>query len=237
MAAGTRRRCAPTARRCCAVSMTTTAMPAPGRGQPFPLDRSRRQARARASQSDGAAPCSARRPTGPGCLRGSLGHTRREFNDIFAVCHRIGTGPWSPSMSLPARGPANCCRRRSAVSTRAQLITVIRKGTGEIQELPASSDAFVWLRLYQAEMEGVILAGRRQPLWWTLRRPVRPLTYHAAHRMFERASREPARLRRCIRCGIRLPTGWLRIRLFRSPTCSRCSATPGYDDPDLSDPT
>jgi len=29
--------------------------------------------------------------------------------------------------------------------------------------------------------------GRRQPLWWTLRRPVRPLTYHAAHRMFERA--------------------------------------------------
>ena len=25
-------------------------------------------------------------------------------------------------------------------------------------------------------------------LWWTLRRPHRPLTYHAAHRMFERAN-------------------------------------------------
>jgi integrase len=25
-------------------------------------------------------------------------------------------------------------------------------------------------------------------VWWTLRRPARPLTYHAAHRMFERAA-------------------------------------------------
>jgi len=25
------------------------------------------------------------------------------------------------------------------------------------------------------------------PLWWTLRRPLRRLTYHAAHRMFTRA--------------------------------------------------
>lgn len=30
--------------------------------------------------------------------------------------------------------------------------------------------------------------GRNQPLWWTLRRPFRPLTYHAAHRMFERVN-------------------------------------------------
>jgi integrase len=29
---------------------------------------------------------------------------------------------------------------------------------------------------------------RRQPLWWTLRRPLHPLTYHGAHRMFERAN-------------------------------------------------
>jgi integrase len=42
-------------------------------------------------------------------------------------------------------------------------------------------------RLYQAEMDGLIPAGRSQPLWWTRRRPVRPLTYHAVHRMFERA--------------------------------------------------
>jgi hypothetical protein len=33
-----------------------------------------------------------------------------------------------------------------------------------------------------------VLRGRRQPLWWTLRRPARPLTYHAVHRMFERVN-------------------------------------------------
>jgi integrase len=48
----------------------------------------------------------------------------------------------------------------------------------------------VWLRLYQVEMGKLIPKGRRQPLWWTLRRPVRPLTYHAVHRMFERASQK-----------------------------------------------
>jgi site-specific recombinase XerD len=69
-----------------------------------------------------------------------------------------------------------------------QLITVVRKGSRAAQELPASTDAFVWLRLYQVEMEGLVPSGRRQPLWWTLRRPVRPLTYHAVHRMFERVN-------------------------------------------------
>jgi site-specific recombinase XerD len=68
------------------------------------------------------------------------------------------------------------------------VITVVRKGTRELQELPASTDAFVWLRLYQVEMAGLIPRGRRQPLWWSSRRPVRPLTYHAVHRMFERAA-------------------------------------------------
>ena len=68
-----------------------------------------------------------------------------------------------------------------------QLITVIRKGSRAMQRLPASPDAFVWLRLHQAEMQGKVPAGRDQPLWWTLRRPFRPLTYHAARAMFVRA--------------------------------------------------
>ena len=67
-----------------------------------------------------------------------------------------------------------------------QPITVVRRETRVQQELPASTDAFVWLRLYQMEMDGEIPKGRREPLWWTLRMPVRPLTYHA-HRMFEQA--------------------------------------------------
>ena len=68
---------------------------------------------------------------------------------------------------------------------------MVRKGTRELQQLPASTDAFVWLRLYQVEMAGLIPGGRRQPLWWTLRRPARPLTYHAVHRMFERVNERP----------------------------------------------
>jgi integrase len=70
-----------------------------------------------------------------------------------------------------------------------QLISVVRKGSRAVQQVPASADAFVWLRLYQRDLFGQgIPRGRRQPLWWTLRRPYRPLTYHAAHRMFERVN-------------------------------------------------
>ena len=65
---------------------------------------------------------------------------------------------------------------------------MLRKGSREAQELPASPDAFVWLRLYQLEIEGLVAKGRRQPVFWTLRRPFRPLNYQAAHRMFARAN-------------------------------------------------
>lgn len=112
-----------------------------------------------------------------------------EFNEIFAklpsnrdralVAFYVSTG---------ARASELLAVTQSGVDPGRQLITVVRKGSRELQELPASTDAFVWLRLYQTEMDGLIPFGRRQPLWWTLRRPIRPLTYHAAHRMFERAS-------------------------------------------------
>ena len=69
-----------------------------------------------------------------------------------------------------------------------QLITVIRKGSRAVQQLPASPDAFVWLRLYQQEMHGLVPSGPDDPLWWTLRRPFRPLAYHAARAMFDRAN-------------------------------------------------
>ena len=69
-----------------------------------------------------------------------------------------------------------------------QLITVTRKGSRAVQQLPASPDAFVWLRLYQQEMHGLVPSGPGDPLWWTLRRPFRPLAYHAARAMFDRAN-------------------------------------------------
>jgi site-specific recombinase XerD len=69
-----------------------------------------------------------------------------------------------------------------------QLITVVRKGSRAVQQLPASPDAFVWLRLYQQETRGLVPSGPDDPLWWTLRRPFRPLGYHAARAMFDRAN-------------------------------------------------
>jgi len=69
-----------------------------------------------------------------------------------------------------------------------QLITVMRKGTRVLQPLPAAPDAFVWLRLYQAQLAGLVPAGRDESLWWTLRRPLRALGYDAARAMFTRAN-------------------------------------------------
>lgn len=74
------------------------------------------------------------------------------------------------------------------VDAGQQLVTVVRKGSRATQQLPASPDAFVWLRLYQCTLGGSVPCGRDEPLWWTLRRPWRPLTYHAARAMFIRVN-------------------------------------------------
>jgi len=66
-----------------------------------------------------------------------------------------------------------------------QRIGVHRKGSGRLQWLPASADAFVWLRLYEQQANRP--EGERA-LWLTRRRPVRPLTYSAARRMLQRAN-------------------------------------------------
>lgn len=72
-----------------------------------------------------------------------------------------------------------------------QLVRVRRKGTGAEQWLPASDDAFVWLRLY-LDQAGELNAS--QPIWWTLRRRRRSgrplcrqqLTYDALRAVFRR---------------------------------------------------
>ena len=91
-------------------------------------------------------------------------------------------------VSTGARASELLSATLAGIDPGRQLITVVRKGTRELQELPASTDAFVWLRLYQVEMAELIPRGRRQPLWWASRRPARPLTYHAVHRMFGRVN-------------------------------------------------
>ncbi|HUH71716.1 MAG TPA: tyrosine-type recombinase/integrase [Mycobacterium sp.] len=157
---------------------------------PFPLDRSRRGRRAHAHHNPMEPFRRERaglyRPRVPSRIPRSI--TDEEFNEIFVklpshrdralVAFYVSTGARASELLSATQG---------GVDPGRQLITVVRKGTRERQELPASTDAFVWLRLYQLQFEGLIPKGKRQPLWWTSRMPLRPLTYHAAHRMFERA--------------------------------------------------
>ncbi len=110
------------------------------------------------------------------------------FNELFAALasHRdrallafwISTGARARELLTVVRGRAD---------PADQLIGVIRKRSRALQMLPASADAFVWLRLYQHDLEDEVPAGPGDPLWWTLRRPYRPLSYDAARMMFGRA--------------------------------------------------
>ena len=158
---------------------------------PFPLDRARQSRRANAHRNPMESPRNERtglyRPTVPSRIPRSLPDS--EFNEIFArlpshrdralVAFYVSTGARASELLSVTNG---------GVDPGRQLITVVRKGTGAAQQLPASTDAFVWLRLYQLERDSAIPTGRRDPLWWTLRSPARPLTYHAVHRMFERVN-------------------------------------------------
>jgi integrase len=157
---------------------------------PFPLDRSRRGGRAHAHHN----PMEPYRHERSGLYRPAVPSRiprnirDEEFNAIFAalgsdrdralVAFYVSTGARASELLSATRG---------GVDPGRQLITVVRKGTRVLQQLPASADAFVWLRLYQAQMGGLLPGGSGLPLWWTLRRPFRPLGYHAVHRMFERA--------------------------------------------------
>ncbi|TQC42989.1 site-specific integrase [Rhodococcus sp. WS4] len=74
-----------------------------------------------------------------------------------------------------------------------QLVRVVRKGTRAEQWLPASPDAFVWIRLYLADLGAPLEPNA--PLWWTLRRRDhggglrrQPLNYDALRAVFRRVN-------------------------------------------------
>lgn len=75
------------------------------------------------------------------------------------------------------------------VDPGSQRITVERKGSRARQALPASSNAFLWLRLYQESLPPELLV-KGNPVWWTNRRPYRPFGYDAARAMFNRVGHE-----------------------------------------------
>jgi site-specific recombinase XerD len=158
---------------------------------PFPLARERRTGRAGAHRN----PMQAQRHERVGRYRPRLVDRPPRcipdemFNELFAglgshrdralVAFFVSTG---------ARASELLGVRCGDLDVGSQLITVIRKGSRAMQQVPASPDAFVWWRLYQAEFHGQLPTGRDDPLWWTLRRPFRALTYHAARAMFTRVN-------------------------------------------------
>jgi integrase len=158
---------------------------------PFPPARGRRGGRAHAHHN----PMEPRRNEKVGLYRPKVvaRAPRRipdeRFNELFArlASHR-DRALVAFYVSTGARASELLGARQGDADVGQQLITVIRKGSRAMQRLPASPDAFVWLRLYQAQMQGEVPSGRDEPLWWTLRRPFRQLSYHAAYRMFNRVN-------------------------------------------------
>jgi integrase len=159
---------------------------------PFPLDRSRHGQRANAHHNPMEPFKNERqgryRPTVSKRIPRRIPDER--FNEIFAGLNshrdRALLAFW---VSTGARAEELLTSRQRDAVPGQQCIGVTRKGSRSAQQLPASPDAFVWLRLYQEESWRIGLPqGRHQPLWWTLRRPWRPLNYHAARAMFRRAN-------------------------------------------------
>ncbi|MFE5561203.1 tyrosine-type recombinase/integrase [Streptomyces sp. NPDC056544] len=159
---------------------------------PFPLVRSRRTARAQSHHNPEREHKRQRtglyRPTVPQRIPRRIPDDKyaevfaglRSHRDRALLAFWVATGARAEELLTPSQSDA---------LVGQQTIGVIRKGTRKYQELPATPDAFVWLRLYQEEAwrKGVP-RGRKQPLWWTLRRPWRPLNYDAARAMFTRAN-------------------------------------------------
>jgi integrase len=97
------------------------------------------------------------------------------------------------AISTGARAGELLGLRLADVDWGDQLVRVYRKGSGAPQWLPGSGEAFVWLRLWLAEL-GEPAPG--DPVWQTLRRRGgpgqgkrrRPLTYDALRAVLRRAN-------------------------------------------------
>lgn len=158
---------------------------------PFPLTRHRRPGRANAHHNPmepfGGQRAGRYRPKV--VTRAPRSIPDEKFDALFA---RLGSHRDRALVAFWVSTGARACELLGATVADAdpgqQLITVIRKGTRALQPLPAAPDAFVWLRLYQAQLAGLVPAGRDEPLWRTLRRPFRALSYDAARAMFARAN-------------------------------------------------
>jgi site-specific recombinase XerD len=77
-------------------------------------------------------------------------------------------------------------RHGTDLDAGANTITVVSKGSRLRETIPASVDSFVWLALYLREECPPAVPGG--PVWWTRQGSPRPLTYHAARAVLQRAN-------------------------------------------------
>ena len=130
---------------------------------PFPLSRDRRGGRAHAHHN----PMEPFRKERVGLYRPRVSQRiprcipEEMFNELFAglASHRDRAlvALW---VSTGARASELLGARCGDVDPGQQLVTVIRKGTRALQQLPASPDAFVWLRLYQSALDESVSTSR-----------------------------------------------------------------------------
>jgi len=143
------------------------------------------------------------------------------FNELFARLpshrDRALVAFW---VSTGARASELLTALCSGADPGQQLITVIRKGSRAVQQLPASPDAFVWLRLYQQQMHGLVPPGRTtrcggrcggRSVRWAITRPARCSTGRTP------PSGQDGRF---ILCAILRPTGSHATRLSQSSMSS-----------------
>ena len=134
---------------------------------PFPLDTSRRRGRPHAHHN----PMDEWKPERTGRYRPTVPKRIPRaipdgwFNQLFASLpsdrDRALAAFW---ISTGARASELLGMRQCDFKPGEQLISVVRKGTRAVQELPASADAFVWHRLYQEELlRAGVPRGRQQP--------------------------------------------------------------------------
>src|SRR4029077_10812682 len=110
-----------------------------------------------------------------GALADSSQHPRRGVQrDLRAVPSHRDRALVAFYVSTGARASELLSATQGGADPGRGVVAVTRKGSRAIQELPASSDDFVWLGLYQVEIQGRVPHGGHQPLWWTSRTPVRP---------------------------------------------------------------
>ncbi len=118
----------------------------------------------------------------------------QRWNELFAALRsNRDRALLSIAVSNGARAGELLGLRAADLDWGDQLVRVRRKGSGAQQWLPGSPEAFVWLRLYLAELAAPL--GADDPLWWTRRRrdhgggPARQvLTYEALRAVFRRVN-------------------------------------------------